>query len=471
MLSCEDLVMNSIDYISILDRDFNIVFNARYETQVNEAAQMIKRSEYINKKYFEAYPGIDMEKSSFVHCIRTGEIVVRKNEAVRDFTGKVLRTDNITIPIIRKGRIMGAVELARDVTTVDPQTPKKDFDKMTEAIKKQRGVITFDSILTRNEEMRRAIEYAKVLAMLPNPTLIYGETGTGKELFAQAMITASGVPRSKVIAENCAAIPENLFESILFGTTRGAYTGAENKKGLFEEADGGILFLDELNAMPYAVQGKLLRVLQDGTFRKLGSNVEKKVNVKIIAAMNIDPDEAIEKNIIRRDLFYRFSSSMIFIPPLGKRPEDLELYLDHFLKEAGQVYGKDVKGYEPELYQLLRDYNWEGNVRELKHLVESMVAIAKDDVLRAKDVPEYVYHRVKKGQSEYEKESMALPYKTYDFGKMKDFNLIKALEDSEREIIQEALKYADGNRTKASQLLGIPRPTLIYKMEKLGIVK
>jgi len=471
MLSCKDLVMNSVDYICIMDRNFNIVFNARYESQVNMAAQMVKRSEYINKNYFEAYPDIDMEKSSFVHCIRTGEIVVRKNESIRDFKGQMLRTDNITIPIIRKGIIMGAVELARDVTTADSEPAKENFDKLADALRQSRGEITFDSILTQNPEVQKAIEYAKILATLPNPTLIYGETGTGKELFAQAMITASGVPRNKVISENCAAIPENLFESILFGTTKGAYTGSENKKGLFEEADGGILFLDELNAMPFAVQGKLLRVLQDGTFRRLGSNVEKKVNVKIIAAMNIDPDEAIEKNIIRRDLFYRFSSSMIFIPRLSDRPEDLELYMEYFLKKSNEVYGKDIKGYDEELRQLLRNYKWEGNVRELKHLVESMVAISRSDILTVKDVPEYVYHRVTKGHSDYEKETMALPYKTYDFGKMKDFSLSKALEDSEREIISEALKFAGGNKTKASQLLGIPRPTLIYKMDKLGIVK
>jgi len=223
--------------------------------------------------------------------------------------------------------------------------------------------------------------------------------------------------------------------------------------------------------MPYVVQGKLLRVLQDGTFRRLGSNVEKKVNVKIIAAMNIDPDEAIEKNIIRRDLFYRFSSSMIYIPRLSDRPEDLELYLEHFLAKSNEIYGKEIKGYDDELQELLRNYKWEGNVRELKHLVESMVAICRGEFLSIKDVPEYVYHRVTKGHFAYEKEEMALPYKTYDFSKVKDFSLSKALEDSEREIITEALRFAGGNKTKASQLLGIPRPTLIYKMEKLGIVK
>lgn len=474
MLNCQDLVLHAVDYITIVDRNFNIVFNARYEPQVNVTAQLVKRSEYINKKFYEVYSELDIEDSTIMRCLRTGEVSVRKNQAIRDFNGHLICTDNITLPIIRKGRIMGAVELARDVTTVDFKNHEtvpgtRDFDRLADTIKEHHGLITFDSILTRNEELLRTIEYARILSSMPNHTLIYGETGTGKELFAQAMITASGLPRTKVIIENCAAIPENLFESILFGTSKGAYTGAENRKGLLEEADGGILFLDELNAMPYAVQGKLLRVLQEGTFRKLGSNVEKKVNVKIIAAMNVDPTEAIESNILRRDLFFRFSSSMIHIPSLSDRPEDLPLYLDHFLKEYNEVYGKQICGYDEELETLLKNYTWEGNVRELKHLVESMVTVCQGDMLRVKDMPDYVYNRVKKGQSVYEKETIQIPYKDFDFSNINEFSLQRSLENHEREIITAVLKHCGGNKAKASRLLDIPRPTLIYKMEKLGI--
>ena len=474
MLKCLDLVLNSVDYIAVVDSNYNIVFNTRYETQVNATAQAVKRSEYVNKKYYETYPEIDIEKSTMMRAIRTGELVVGKNQAVTDFKGHVLCTDNITIPIIRKGRIMGAVELARDVTTVDFKTNdesehNKEFNALAESIKAKQGLITFDSILTRNENMRHTIEYARTLATLPNHTLIYGETGTGKELFAQAMITASGIPRSRVVIENCAAIPENLFESILFGTTKGAYTGAENKKGLLEEADGGILFLDELNAMPYSVQGKLLRVMQEGTFRKLGSNTEKKVNVKIIAAMNVDPAEAIEKQILRRDLFYRFSSSVIHVPRLSDRPEDLEFYLQHFLHEFAQIYNKDISGYDTELASLLRHYTWDGNVRELKHLVEAMVASTKSAVLGIKDMPDYVYQRITGGQAVYEKEALQIPYREFDFSDGHSFSLQKALEDREREIITEALRYCGGNKARASRLLDIPRPTLLYKMEKLRL--
>jgi len=474
MLRCMDLVMNSVDYIAIIDSNFNLVFNTRYETNVNYTAQTVPRSEYINKKYYEVYPNLELEKSTIMRAIRTGEVVVGKNQTVVDFKGVELCTDNITIPIIRRGRTMGAIELARDVTTVDFKTNEdleknKEFDELIERMKAIHGQITFDSILTRNVRMKHVINYAKALAALPNHTLIYGETGTGKELFAQAMIKESGIPLSRVVTENCAAIPANLFESTLFGTIKGAYTGAENKKGLLEEADGGILFLDELNAMPYEVQGKLLRVMQEGTFRKLGSNTEKKVNVKIIATMNIDPEEAIEKRILRRDLFYRFSSSVVHIPSLADRPEDLEFFLDHFLKEYNKTYGKNIKGYDRKLTDLLRDYSWDGNVRELKHLVEAMVATSNENILTVSDMPDYVYQRIVKGQDSFEEEHLSAVYQAPDLSGGNPVNMMKYLEDQERELITQALRQTGGNKARASRLLEIPRPTLIYRMEKLGI--
>ncbi|MBR2559612.1 MAG: sigma 54-interacting transcriptional regulator [Firmicutes bacterium] len=474
MLRCLDLVLNSVDYIAVIDNNFNIVFNTRYETQVNDTAQQVNRREYINKKYYEVYPYLDLEKSTIMRAITTGEIVVGKNQTVIDFKGRELCTDNITIPIIRRGRTMGAVELARDVTTVDLKTNEdlrknEEFDALIDKLKTLRGQITFDTILTKNDRMRHTIDYARTLAVLPNHTLIYGETGTGKELFAQAMIKESGIPSSHVVTENCAAIPANLFESTLFGATKGAYTGAENKKGLLEEADGGILFLDELNAMPYEVQGKLLRVMQEGTFRKLGSNVEKKVDVKIIATMNVDPQDAIEKRILRRDLFYRFSSSVIHVPSLAERPEDVEFYLDYFLEEYCKIYGKKISGYGDDLRELLRDYTWDGNVRELKHLVEAMVATSNSATLDVRDMPDYVYQRVMKAPGAYEAETLDPIYQAADFSNGKNIDMQKYLADQERDLITAALRHAGGNRTKASRLLSIPRPTLIYRMEKLGI--
>ncbi len=473
MLISGNLKLNALDYVLVVDRDYNIVFNTRYESKVNTAVPKTSKNEYLRKNLFEAYPSVDRSTSSVVECITTGEVVIRKFQKIVDYTGKTTWSNNITVPIIRKGKIMGAVELAKDITTVDTLKSENNekidrFDEIAESIKKEMEVITFDKILTSNTTMLKSIEKAKLLAKLPNPTLIYGETGTGKELFAQAMINYSGIPRSRVVIQNCASVPDNLIESILFGTSKGAYTGAENKKGLFEQADGGILFLDELSAMPYQVQSKLLRVIQDGSFRALGGNIEKKVNVKIIAAMNADPVQAMKDKVLRDDLFYRFSSSIVNLLPLRERLEDLEYYTMHYIEEFNKIYGRSIQGIDEELKSFFKSYRWDGNVRELKHVVESMVYIARDNLLGVRDLPAYVYDRMKENQGRpAEAERIFRPEMDIISKSPKDFYLRTVLEKTERELIQQALEYTGGNKTKAAELLGIPRQTLKYKIDKL----
>ena len=323
MLNIGNLIIESLDYIFIVDKDYNIIYNSRYDQHFNGRSSEHSSSDMLNKSFFEVYPEMDRGNSNVIRCMETQSVIVNKKQRYQDYLGRRYFTNNVAIPLRSKGKLIAVVELAVDVEGDDShgEDGDKKFDEFILRLKKEADLITFDTILTRNDQMKACIEKAKFLSRLPNPTLLCGETGTGKELFAQAMITYSGVPRKKVVIQNCATVPENLMETILFGTVKGAYTDAENKAGLFLQADGGILFLDELNSIPYHVQSKLLRVLQDGTFRPLGSSGDRHVDVKIIGAMNIDPIEAIEKKIIRSDLFYRFSSGLISLPPLrrGKR--------------------------------------------------------------------------------------------------------------------------------------------------------
>jgi arginine utilization regulatory protein len=302
--------------------------------------------------------------------------------------------------------------------------------------------------------------------------LIYGETGTGKEIFAQAMIQNSGIPRKKVVIQNCAAVPENLIESILFGTTRGAYTGAENKKGLFEEANGGILFLDESNSMPYHVQGKLLRVLQDGSFRPIGANSERSVDVKIIAVINLDPMTAIKNKTLRDDLFYRFSSSVIHLTPLRERREDISYYVDYYIREFNKIYNRNIAGISDELRRTLTDYRWDGNVRELRHMIESMVGTAKDRILDVQHLPAYMYDCIYgKEKADGGEEDHIVQFSERLSEDPLSYNLLEALRNTEINLIKKALQTSKWNRTKASGLLGIPRQTLKYKIDKYNITK
>lgn len=500
MLNIGSLVVNSLDYIFIVDKDFRIIYNTRYDEKLNDGDGRNEPPEYFNKNYLEVYPGLDRENSSVIKCIETGEIIINKRQEYYDYLNNRYVTNNVTFPLMRKGKLIAVVELAMDVNESGGESSddaNRKFDEFVLRLKKDAGMITFDTILTENRQMKESIEKAKILATLPNPTLIYGETGTGKELFAQSMIAYCKVPKSKVVIQNCAAVPENLMEAILFGTVRGAYTGAENKKGLFEQADGGVLFLDELNSIPYNVQSKLLRVLQDGTFRPLGSNKDKRVSVKIIGAMNIEPVEAIDNGIIRKDLFYRFSSGLITLPPLRERKEDIALFIKYYVDYYRRAYSKEIDGVDDEVKALFMNYSWDGNVRELSNTIESMVTSLSDGrILTKKQIPKYMLERMDRERSgeSAEKASCGIEeklgmifksagVKTGDrdaFLKNGGEDILRGgtdekiayhqvMEAVERRLLENALEMAEGNKTKAGEILGLPRKTLVYRMEKLGI--
>lgn len=473
MIEFGNMKLNWIDYMLVVNREFTIVYGSRFDSRIEPNKVHCDPSEYINRNFFEVYPSVKKETSSIVRCLTTGEIVVKASQRFLDFRGLIFCTHNITIPLIRKGKIIGALELSKDVTTINNvEHPFLDeeslkLDGVMEWASGKIEPITFDKILTVNPVMLQSIDVAKHLVRMPNPTLIYGETGTGKELVTQAMITESGIKNSKVIVQNCAAVPENLIESILFGTAKGAYTGAENHKGLFEQADGGIIFLDELNSLPYHVQGKFLRVLQDGTFRSIGDNVEKRVNLKIIAAMNVDPMVAIEKKILRSDLFYRLSGGLVYLPPLRERKDDIEFFINHYIEKGNFQMNKQIKGISQRLREVFLSYHWGGNVRECKHIIESMISACEGDFLDVKDLPAYLYDQIhnKKGSSELERK--VEKNKTSPI--IKDFSLTSAVERTERDLIIQVMNMAKGNKTKAAELLKIPRQTLGYKINKYCI--
>lgn len=492
MINFAGLKLNNLDEVMLVNRKFQIVYYSRFDENINEL-QKYNLDDYVGRNLFEVYPSLQKENSSVVTSIAKGEVVVKKFQKFIDFSGKLFCTHNITIPLIRKGQIVGALELSNDVTTVQniEDCSLENFEATVKTImaevKQEQDYFSFENILTQNQCMKKNIERAKILARLSTPVLIYGETGTGKELFAQAMISYSGIDRKKVVVQNCAAVPDNLIESILFGTVKGAYTGAETKKGLFEEADGGIFFLDELNSLPFHVQGKLLRVLQDGTFRPVGSNKEKRVNVKIISAMNVDPKVAIDNKELRKDLFFRLNSGIVYLTPLRERKDDIQYFVEYYIKGCNKLYGKDIKGITQGLKNFFEEYPWEGNVRELKHLIESMVSVNNTGVLDVHHLPAYLYDDVCTRNENTTEENLINNEKVINFftdlnlddtnnkkinlgdSTKKNFNLKMKLQEAERNIIKDIIKETNGNKTKASEILGIPRQTLNYRIKKLNI--
>ncbi|MCQ2554587.1 MAG: sigma 54-interacting transcriptional regulator [Clostridia bacterium] len=457
MYSLGNFFVDNLDYLIIVDRNYKILYSTRHNIVFNENAD----GNLAGADFFDVFK-LSKSESTIARSIEEGQIIVAKHQKFTDSKGKEFITDNITIPIIVKGNVMGAIELSCDVTDeLNMSETNERFNNFVENVIRDDGEYTFDDILTMDSDMINAIENAKLLSKNGGHILVYGETGTGKELFAQSIITESGISRDKVVVLNCAAIPKNLIESTLFGTTKGAYTGAEDIKGLFETADHGIIFLDELNSMPYDVQSKLLRVIQDGTFISLGSNEIKKTTARIIAAINVDPMDAINNGSLRADLFYRFSNGLIRIPALRERPKDITFFTAYYTDYFAKMYSKKITDISQEVLEMFYEYRWEGNVRELKNTIESMIALSDEsDTLKKSRAPRYLERQIMKQRKETGIE---------DVDELSELSYREKMDAIERTILIEALVKAKGNKTEASRILKMPRKTLEYRLEKLGV--
>lgn len=307
------------------------------------------------------------------------------------------------------------------------------------------AVFSFDDIIGQSEPVQKSKEKATRASYTVSPILIYGETGTGKELFVQAIHNCSQRKNKPFIAQNCAAIPETLLEGILFGTMKGSFTGAENRKGLFEEADGGTLYLDELNSMPMELQAKLLRVIQEGAIRRLGDTNIKKVDVRIIASLNEEPERIVETGKLRKDLFYRLNVVRINLTPLRERKEDIPILVYHFIDKFNKKFNMNIKGIDDAALKEIIKMNWSGNVRQLEHFIESIFNNKQDGTIELSDLLE-LDNSVKNDE--------------------KPLSLRERLEQSEKGYIMEALVLSNNNVTRASEILDIPRQTLQYKIKK-----
>lgn len=305
---------------------------------------------------------------------------------------------------------------------------------------------TFEDIVGDSWKIVECREKGKKVSRTSSPILIFGETGTGKELFVQAIHNSSNRSRKPFIAQNCAAIPANLLEAMLFGTVKGGFTGAEDKKGLYEQANGGTLYFDELNSMPLELQGKILRVLQEGIIRRVGGTEAKQIDVRTIASINESPELLLEKGSLRRDLYYRLNVVRIDIPPLRERKEDIPTLVDYFINKFNYKFNGSIIGVEEMALEKLILSEWEGNVRELEHIIEGAFNLNQDGYITLKDLQDAGLNK---------------------FARIK--SLSEKLMEVEKKYILEALVITKYNVSRAAQILKIPRQTLQSKIKKLNI--
>ncbi|MCS6859387.1 MAG: sigma-54 dependent transcriptional regulator, partial [Abditibacteriales bacterium] len=313
----------------------------------------------------------------------------------------------------------------------------------------------FGEIIGRCPQMQQVFHMIERVATTSAPVFICGETGTGKELVARAIHQRSLRRNKPFVPINCGALPESLLESELFGHEKGAFTGAhQQRKGKFEAANGGTLFLDEIGEISPNLQVKLLRFLQDHTFERVGSTTPITVDVRVVAATNVKPEQAIAEGKLREDLYYRLCLVKIEMPPLRERGDDIELLANAFFLRARKEYGReDVRGFHPAALRAMRTYAWPGNVRELENAVRSAVIMANHTLIMAEDV------RIQPTEAEPSSQEPSLP------------TLREAREQLETSLIRRALRQFGGNVSRAASALGVTRPALYDLMSKYGIDK
>lgn len=414
----------------------------------------------MDKNLLDVFMFKEDQSSTLVKALQEGKETSNVKQTYFNNKGREITTINNTIPIYENNKIQGAVEIANDVTKLERLLKGNMNRKVTTRY-------TFDSIIGCSPAIKEVIEAAKRATRTSSYVLIVGETGTGKELFAQSIHNASDRFSAPFISQNCAALPDNLIESLLFGTKRGAFTGAVDTKGLFEQANGGTLLLDEINSLNLNLQAKLLRVLQEKTIRPIGDTKDKPIDVRVIANINEDPIEAIANNHLRKDLFYRLGVVTIFIPPLRERKEDIPLLVQNFINKYNERFQMNVKGLSEEVKQSFMEYDWHGNVRELEHIIEAaMNIIIDEEVIMYSHLP-YQY------RSKIIIKERMIPTSTLDtFIKEKAGTAVplkQQMELFEKSYIEHILSKNEFNITRTANLLGLSRQSLQYRMKKLQI--
>ena len=313
------------------------------------------------------------------------------------------------------------------------------------------------NIITQDEQMLRILDKVRTVAPSNAPVLVQGETGTGKELIAQALHNLSFRTKSgQMVALNCAAIPENLLESEMFGAEKGAYTGSNLQYiGRFERANKGTLFLDEISELSLPLQSKLLRALQEREIERLGGTQPIKVDVRIVACTNEDIQQTVDQGKFRSDLFYRLDVIRIVLPPLRQRPSDIPLLAEHFLRKYNQEYGKSISGIEPEVFPVLAQYGWPGNIRQLENTIQSAVIQTKTNDITIDDIDMRQDNNLTPINPEIEKNE----------GDQINFQVGMTLRDLEKEAIMKTLEAHDYNQTKTAETLDITSRTIRNKLK------
>lgn len=445
----------------------------------------VTADDILEKRMCEVYDFTENE-SPAMQVLRTGQMIVDRVNSYSTRSGNLVNASCTIYPLFSHEKVIcGVICYTQSYTLLNThfQNVQSELARAAPDTDNAQIRYTFDSIIGNNSALKQAVEKSRHAANGSSPVMLVGETGVGKELFAQSIHGAGPRRQGAYTAINCSAIPETLLEGILFGTTKGAFTGAVNRQGLLELSNGGTLFLDEVDSMPIGLQSKLLRVLQEQQVRRVGDTVERRVDVRVISAVGRNPAELLEQKLLRPDLYYRLGVIRVFIPPLRERMDDLALLAEHFLTRSSRKLFRPVPSLSAEARDCLHRHAWPGNVRELEHVLEAVLSILEQQMEISREhiayaCPELTAVPVSAGaiQTSSSCGQPALPrHPTDEAPTVADSvqsvprankPLASAAHEAELAVIRKALETTAGKQALAARLLGISPQLLRYKLKK-----
>lgn len=440
----------NVDGVIITDTDAIV----RYYFSAYEGITKVAGNQILGKHIMSFYPELNEENSYITRCIKTGKAFMNYEQELTDINGNKLRSLCSTVPIHDNGELVAIAELSTyPDKTLEEEDKRIEIANMFDT---EHSSSTLDDIITVNPAFIDIKKHIEADSSSDAPVLVYGKTGTGKELVCNAIHKCSSRADGPFIVQNCAAIPSTLLESLLFGNVKGSFTGAENSIGLFEMANKGTLFLDEINSMEIEAQAKILRVIEDKKIRKIGDKKTTDIDVRIIAAVNKDPIECIKNKTLRDDLYYRLSVIRYDIPPLKERKEDIPILMEHFRKMYNKKFGKNILEFSKEVELAFLRYDWPGNVRELKNVIEAAYHMNFGFTIELENIPMHIAERMNI-------ENIALD----NSGTM---TLNQMVEEFEKEIISR--KYIKNGRrlSQTARELSISKQSLRYKLIKYNLM-
>lgn len=465
----EYLYARSLDQIpfgvQIYDKNAHVVYFNKASRQIANIPSGVR----VKGRHLLDLYDLDENISTTMTALRTQSPVIDRVDKFSVENGTTIASSNTSYPIFQGGQLAGAVSFEHTEVTIpkylksiqDTQNALKRYAYDTTTVRF--SGYTFENVIGGSPKLRSAVELAQRVAPQNSPVMLVGETGTGKEIFAQSIHRSSPRAGKKFVAINCAAIPETLIESLLFGTAKGSFTGSEDKAGYFEEANGGTLFLDELNSMSLGMQAKLLRALQERLIQRIGGTGYIPIDVRVIASCNEDAYALSETGKLRKDLFYRLASVVIDIPPLRERLSDLKELVWHYVREHRDMAAQPVDEIRPAFWERLEKHSWPGNVRELFHIMDYALSVSEGGVLTGTEFPGY-FLRLQQSRPELppaaEREEIA-PASSHSFNQL--------VQNYQRRLILQAYQASGENVTRAARQLGLSRQNVQYYLKKFGL--